>query len=70
MRELTDLMHKWPPAVINHMMWRRRELEDMCRVAKIKYKQCHPSPCTFCGTLIRCDMYQHLSVDMFRGVGR
>ena len=22
-------MHKWPAAVINHMMWRQRELEDL-----------------------------------------
>ena len=61
MLELTDLMHKWPPAVINHMMWRQRELEEMRRAAKIKYKQCHPSLCTFCGTLIRCDMYRHVA---------
>ena len=61
MPELTDLMHKWPPAVINHMMWRQRELEEMRRAAKIKYKQCHPSPCTFCGTLIRCNMYRHVA---------
>ena len=56
--ELSDLMHKWPPAVINHMVWRQRELEEMRAAAKVKYQQSHPSPCTFCGTLIRCDMYQ------------
>ena len=27
--ELLNLVHKWPPAVINHMMWRQRELEEM-----------------------------------------
>ena len=31
MGELTDLMHMWPPAVINHMMWRQRELEEMIK---------------------------------------
>ena len=46
-------------AVINHMMWRQRELEEMRKAAKVKYRQKHPSPCTFCGTLIRCDMYRH-----------
>ena len=56
--ELSDLMHKWPAAVINHMVWRQRELEEMRAAAKVKYQQSHPSPCTFCGTLIRCDMYQ------------
>ena len=30
MPELSELMHKWPPAVINHMMWWHRELEEMC----------------------------------------
>ena len=33
----------------------------MRRAAKIKYRQSHPSPCTFCGTLIRCDMYRHVA---------
>ena len=61
MPELSKLMHKWPPAVINHMMWRQRELEEMRRAAKVKHRQKHPSPCTFCGTLIRCDMYQHVA---------
>ena len=51
MPELSELMHKWPPAVINHMMWRQRELEEMHKAAKVKYRQKHPSPCTFCGTL-------------------
>ena len=59
--ELSDLMHKWPPAVINHMMWWQRELEEMRKAAKIKYRQSHPSPCEFCGTLIRCDMYRHVA---------
>ena len=59
--ELSDLMHKWPPAVINHMMWRQRELEEMRKAAKVKYRQSHPSPCTFCGTLIRYDIYRYVA---------
>ena len=35
--ELSYLMHKWPPAVINHMVWRQRELEEMRAAAKVKY---------------------------------
>ena len=58
--ELSELMHKWPPAVINHMMWRQRELEEMRKEVKVKYRQKHPLPCTFCETLIRCDMYRHV----------
>ena len=61
MPELSKLIYKWPPAVINHMMWRQRELGEMRRAAKMKYRQKHPSPCTFCGTLIRCDMYRHVA---------
>ena len=61
MPEFSDLMHKWPPAVMNHMRWRQRELEEMRKAAKVKYRQKHPSPCTFCGTLIRCDMYRHVA---------
>ena len=52
MPELAEFIHKWPPAVINHMMWRQRELEQMCKAAKMKYRQKHPAPCTFCGTII------------------
>ena len=59
--ELSDVMHKWPPAVINHMMWWQRDLEEMRKAAKVKFRQKHPSPCTFCGTLIRCDMYRHVA---------
>ena len=61
MPELSELIHKWPPAVINHMMWRQRELEQMRKAAKGKYRQKHLAPCTFCGTLIKCDMYRHVA---------
>ena len=39
MPELSELMHKWPLVVINHMMWRQRELEEMRKAAKVKYRQ-------------------------------
>ena len=61
MPELSELVHKWPPAVINHMQWQQRELEEMRKAANVKYQQKQPSPCTFCGTLIRCDMYRHVA---------
>ena len=61
MSELSKLIHKWPPAVINHMMWRQRVLEEMRRAARVKYRQKHTSLCTFYGTLIRCDMYRHVA---------
>ena len=34
MPELAELIQKWPPAVINHMMWRQRELEQMRKALK------------------------------------
>ena len=57
MPELAELIHKWPPAVINHMTWRQRELEQRRKAAKREYRQKHPAPCTFCGTIIKTDMY-------------
>ena len=59
--ELSELAHKWPPAVINHMRWRQRKLEEMRKAAKVQYRQKQPSPCEFCGTLIRCDMYRYVA---------
>ena len=47
MSELAELIHKWPPAVINHMTWRKREIELMRKVAKVQFRQKHPTPCTF-----------------------
>ena len=61
MPELAELIHKWPPAVINHMMWRQRDLEQMRKVAKREYRQKHPAPCTFYGTIIKTDMYRHVA---------
>ena len=35
-------MHKWPPAVINHMVWRQRELEEMLRCDMYQHvARCH-----------------------------
>ena len=59
--ELSELAHKWPPAVINHMRWRQPELEDMRKAAKVQYRKKQPARCEFCGTLIRCDMYRHVA---------
>ena len=42
MPELAELIHKWPPAVINHMTWRQRELEQRRKASKREYRQKHP----------------------------
>ena len=57
--ELAELIHRWPPAVINHMTWRKRKMELMRKVARIKFRHTNMTPCTFCGTLIKSDMYRH-----------
>ena len=36
-------------------------MEQLRKAAKGKYRQKHPAPCTFCGTLIKCDMYRHVA---------
>ena len=59
--ELSELAHKWPPTVINHMRWRQPELEEMKKAARVQYRKKQPALCEFCGTLIRCDMYRHVA---------
>ena len=59
--ELAEFIHRWPLAVINHMTWRQREIELMRKNARIKFRQKHPTPCTFCGPIIKTDMYRHVA---------
>ena len=33
----------------------------MRKVAKSEYRQKHPAPCTFCGTIIKTDMHRHVA---------
>ena len=59
--ELSALSQQWPPAVISHMGWRQKELEEMRSVAKQRFRQSRPSSCVYCGSLIKCDMYRHVA---------
>ena len=59
--ELLMLSQQWPPAVISHMGWRQKELEEMRSVAKQQFRQSRPSSCVYCGSLIKCDMYRHVA---------
>ena len=61
MSELAELIHRWPPAVINHMTWRQREIELMRKMARMKFRPKNMTPCTFCGTFIKVDMYRQLA---------
>ena len=59
--QLAELIHRWPPAVINHMTWRQREIEGMRSVVKTECKQNSLKPCTFCGASIKNNMYRHVA---------
>ena len=59
--QLAELIHKWPPAVINHMTWRQREIKRMRSVAKTELKHNSMKPCTFCGASIKISMYRHVA---------
>ena len=41
--------------------WRQREIELMHKNSRLKFRQKHPTPCTFCGTIIKTDMYRHMA---------
>ena len=57
--ELSALSQQWPPAVLSHMGWRQKELEEMRSAANVKFRQSRPSCCEFCGSLIM--MYRHVA---------
>ena len=59
--ELSALSQQWTPAVISHMGWRQKELEEMRSAAKQRFRQSRPSSCVYCGSLIKCDMYRHVT---------
>ena len=59
--ELSALSQQWPPAVLSHMGWRQKELEEMRSVAKQQFRQSRPSSCVYCGSLIKSDMYRHVT---------
>ena len=44
MSELAELIHRWPPAVINHMTWRQREIELMRKMARMKFRHQNMTP--------------------------
>ena len=67
--ELSELAHKWPPAVINHMWWRQPELEEMKQAARVQYRKKQPAPCEFCGTLIRCTDMWHAATWIWLSCG-
>ena len=59
--ELLTLSQQWSPAVISHMGWRQKELEEMRVAAKKRFRQSRPSCCMYCGVLIKCDMHRHVA---------
>ena len=61
MSELAELIHRWPPAVINHMTWLHREIKLMRKMARMKFRHQNMTPCTCCGTFIKAGMYRHVA---------
>ena len=59
--QLEELIHRWPPVVVNHMTWRQREIERLRSVAKTELKHNGMKPCTFCGASIKSNMYRHVA---------
>ena len=59
--EFLVLSQQWPPAVLSHMGWHQKELEEMRLAAKVRFRQSRPSCCEFCGSLIKSDMYRHVA---------
>ena len=59
--QLAELIHKWPPAVLNHMTWLQREIERMRSVAKMELQHSSMKPCMFCGASFKISMYHHVA---------
>ena len=59
--ELSALREQWPPAVFRHMVWLQQDLELMRADAKKRFRQSKPTPCVYCGRVIKCDMYRHVT---------
>ena len=55
--ELSVLREQWRPAVFRHMVWLQQDLKMMRADAKKRFRQTKPSPCGYCGRVIKCDMY-------------
>ena len=60
---LSELIHRWPPAVINHMTWRQREMKLMRKVARMKFRHKNMTPCMVCATFIKADINRHVAKD-------
>ena len=61
LHELSVLREQWPPVVFRHMVWLQQDLKVMRADTKKRFRQTKPSPCVYCGTVIKCDMYQHVA---------
>ena len=59
--DLTHLHDSWPPVIFNHMKWFQQDLELMRKEAKREFTQARPMPCKYCGKVIRCNMYRHMT---------
>ena len=59
--DLSALRQQWPVLVISGMANCQLELEELCRMCKNKYCGAPTWLCTFCGKVIRLDMFRHVA---------
>ena len=59
--ELSALREQWPPSFFRHMMWLQQDLELMRVDAKKRFRQTKPTPCVYCGRVIKCDIKRHVA---------
>ena len=59
--DLSALRQQWPDLVISGMTNRQLELEELRQTCKKKYCGAPTGLCTFCGKVIRLDMFRHVA---------
>ena len=59
--DLSALRQQWPDLVISSMTNHQLELEELHRRCNKKYRGARTGLCTFCGKLIRLDMFRHVA---------
>ena len=59
--ELSSLREQWVPAVFRHMVWLQQDLELNAGQRQETFRQTKPTPCVYCGRVVKCNMYRHVA---------
>ena len=59
--DLSALRQLWPTLVVSGMTQRQLELEQLHRTCKNKYSGSPMGLCTFCGKVIKLDLFRHVA---------